>query len=109
MCETHIPDGVKELCGGCFARCRSLSRVAFGETSSLKQVDASAFSVSVLGKVHISSGCLAMPHHARMTLGIGMPKRRSPHIPLFLSCYNLTCLGQLDPIWNLNEKFTIQM
>ena len=36
--EGIIPSSVEELCEGCFYLCESLSRVTFGESSSLKRI-----------------------------------------------------------------------
>ena len=41
--EIHIPDSVEELCEACFYGCESLSRVTFGESSSLKLIGNGAF------------------------------------------------------------------
>ena len=41
-----IPDSVEELCDGCFSGCTSLSRVTFGDSSSLKLIGKKAFSKS---------------------------------------------------------------
>ena len=38
-----IPDSVEELCHECFCECKSLSRVTFGESSSLKLIWNEAF------------------------------------------------------------------
>ena len=47
--EIHIPDSVEELCGGCFCECKSLSRVTFGESPSLKLIRELAFYESGVG------------------------------------------------------------
>ena len=41
--EVSIPDGVRELCNGCFAWCQSLRRVTFGSSSSLELVGTQCF------------------------------------------------------------------
>ena len=43
MVEIHIPDRVEELCDECFSWCEHLSRVTFGESSSLKLIGKRAF------------------------------------------------------------------
>ena len=43
MREIHIPDSVEEICDKCFYGCRNLSRVTFGESSSLKRIGHWAF------------------------------------------------------------------
>ena len=42
-----IPDGVRELCNGCFEGCESLRRVTFGSSSSLERIGFRAFPRSV--------------------------------------------------------------
>ena len=44
-----IPDGVEELCESRFRGCKSLSRVTFGESSSLKLIGKDAFKSSCDG------------------------------------------------------------
>ena len=41
--EVSIPDGVRELCDGCFDGCRSLRGVNFGSSSSLERIGFRAF------------------------------------------------------------------
>ena len=48
LTEITIPDGVEELGGGCFARCKKLLRVVFGESSSLRRIGPFCFSHSGL-------------------------------------------------------------
>ena len=48
-----VPDSVEELCEECFCVCKSLSRVAFGESSSLKLIWKWAFSASGVVEIHI--------------------------------------------------------
>ena len=48
-----IPDGVEELCEKCFYKCKRLSRVTFGESSSLKLIGKGAFRVSGIVEIHI--------------------------------------------------------
>ena len=43
LVEISIPDGVRELCDGCFKRCESLRRVTFGPCSSLERIGVSCF------------------------------------------------------------------
>ena len=43
LVEISIPDGVRELCDGCFKGCRSLRRVIFGPSSSLERIGVEAF------------------------------------------------------------------
>ena len=50
--EIQIPDGVEELREKCF----SLSRVTFGESSSLKSIGKEAFSGSGVVEIHIPDG-----------------------------------------------------
>ena len=38
LAEVVVPDSVEELCEWCFFWCSSLSRVTFGESSSLKLI-----------------------------------------------------------------------
>ena len=46
MCVELIPDVVEELLPSCFAGCKSLLRVTFGESSSLKRIGAGVFCFS---------------------------------------------------------------
>ena len=48
-----IPDSVEELCEKCFCECKSLSRVTFGESSSLKLIGKKAFLGSGVVEIHI--------------------------------------------------------
>ena len=48
-----IPNSVEELCERCFFSCQSLSRVTFGEASSLKLIGKEAFLLSHLREIHI--------------------------------------------------------
>ena len=45
--EISIPDGVRELCDGCFKGCSSLRRVTFGPSSSLERIGFHALPRSV--------------------------------------------------------------
>ena len=45
--EVAIPDGVLELCDGCFASCNCLRRVTFGSSSTLELIGFGAFPMSV--------------------------------------------------------------
>ena len=51
-----IPDVVEEICDWCFSWCKSLSRVTFVESSSLKLIGKEAFSWSGLREIHIPDG-----------------------------------------------------
>ena len=51
-----IPDGVEELCDSCFYKCESLSRVTFGEPSSLKLIGKEAFCGGGVSEIHIPDG-----------------------------------------------------
>ena len=51
-----IPDSVEELCDQCFCECKSLSRVTFGESSSLKLIGKEAFCGSGVRESHIPDG-----------------------------------------------------
>ena len=41
--EVSVPDGVRELCDGCFKGCWRLRRVTFGPSSSLERIGVEAF------------------------------------------------------------------
>ena len=47
----HIPECVEEICDQCFVCCKSLLRVTFGESSSLKILDRDVFRGSGLGEI----------------------------------------------------------
>ena len=51
-----IPNNVEELCKECFYQCKSLSRVTFGESSSLKLIGVGAFRESGVCEIHIPDG-----------------------------------------------------
>ena len=51
--EVFVPESVEELCEECFCMCRSLSRVMFGERSSLKLIRSGAFCGAALDEIHI--------------------------------------------------------
>ena len=51
-----ISDGVEELCESCFYECKSLSRVTFGEPSSLTLIGKEAFFGSGVREIHIPDG-----------------------------------------------------
>ena len=51
--EVVIPDCVEEICDKCFSWCKSLSRVTFGESSSLRRIGTEAFSYSGLREIDI--------------------------------------------------------
>ena len=53
MREVYIPDSVEYLSNRCFFECRSLSRVAFGESSTLRQTGIEAFFKCGLTEIHI--------------------------------------------------------
>ena len=48
-----IPDGVCELCDGCFNGCESLRRVNFGSSTSLERISRSCFCGSGVEEVSI--------------------------------------------------------
>ena len=54
--EIHIPDAVEELCEVCFYECKSVSRVTFGESLSLKKIWMEAFRRSSVREIHIPDG-----------------------------------------------------
>ena len=67
----HIPDGVEEICELCFCKCTSLSRVTFGESSSLKLIGKTAFRESGVVEIHAPDGVVellrnAVPCHVRI-------------------------------------------
>lgn len=51
--EIVIPDNVEILCERCFADCRNLTLVVFGEESSLRAIGREAFANSALHQIHI--------------------------------------------------------
>ena len=51
-----IPNGVEELCERCFSECRNLSRVTFGESSSLNLIGNGAFCESGVVEGHVPDG-----------------------------------------------------
>ena len=48
-----LPDSVEELCDECFYWCDDLSRVTFGESSSLRRIGERAFYECRLDEIHI--------------------------------------------------------
>ena len=44
--EVSIPDGVRELCEGCFKGCKKLRHVSFSSSSSLERIGALCFARS---------------------------------------------------------------
>ena len=54
--EIHIPDGVEEFCDWCFCECENLSRVTFGESSSLKLIGKGTFFGSRVVEIHVPDG-----------------------------------------------------
>ena len=50
--KIDIPDGVEALYDECFSQCASLSRVTFGESSSLKLIGKEAFYGSGVREIH---------------------------------------------------------
>ena len=48
-----IPDSVEQICESCFELCERLSRVTFGEPSSLKMINKDAFCCSYVREIHI--------------------------------------------------------
>ena len=55
--KTHVvADSIEELCEKCFSLCKSLSRVTFGESSSLKLIGRLAFQGSGVREIHIPDG-----------------------------------------------------
>ena len=48
-----IPKGVEELCESCFSRCKSLSRVTFGESCLLRRIGKVAFYESGVCEIDI--------------------------------------------------------
>ena len=53
LIEISIPDSVRELCDGCFKRCKSLRRVTFGPSSSLERIGVSCFRESGVEEVSV--------------------------------------------------------
>ena len=51
-----VPDGVRELCEGCFKECKSLHRVTFGPSSSLQRIGAWCFKESGVKEVAVPDG-----------------------------------------------------
>ena len=54
--DVIIPDDVEELCDACFEDCMNLSRVTFGESSSLKRIGEKAFDGCGVRAIHIPDG-----------------------------------------------------
>ena len=54
--DVSIPDGVRELCHGCFYSCKSLRRVNFGSSSLLKRIGVECFGWSGVEDVSIPDG-----------------------------------------------------
>lgn len=59
--EVVVPDGVEELFENCFFSCKSLSRVRFGDSSSLKLIEERVFLGSGVREIHIPDGVEALP------------------------------------------------
>ena len=51
--DISVPDGVRELCDGCFKGCRRLQRVTFGPSSSLERIGVSCFEESGVEEVSV--------------------------------------------------------
>ena len=79
-----IPDSVEELCGGCFAHCRSLKHVTFGPSSKLKRICKDAFAYAGLETMSIPDsveelcdGCFAhCGSLKRVTFGLSSKLKR---------------------------------
>ena len=54
--EVSIPDGVRELCCGCFCDCWGLHRVTFGSCSSLELIGVNCFGKNSVEEVNIPDG-----------------------------------------------------
>ena len=54
--EVAVPDGVRELCEGCFKSCTSLQCVTFGPSSSLERIGAACFQASGVKEVAVPDG-----------------------------------------------------
>ena len=54
--EVSVPDGVRELCEGCFKECWSLRRVTFGPSSSLEQIDVDWIQGTSVEEVFVPDG-----------------------------------------------------
>ena len=87
--EIHIPDGVEKLCGWCFSDCKNLSRVTFGESSSLKLIGKKAFFGSGVVEIHVPDGIervlmdsdISLSSQCRIRqLTPTLPERLCPHI-----------------------------
>ena len=55
-----IPDGVVELCDGCFYGCESLSSVTFGPNPSLQRIGVEAFAYAGLESISIPDGVVEL-------------------------------------------------
>ena len=58
--EINIPDGVRELCDGCFKGCKSLRRVTFGPSSSLERIGVSCFEQTGVEEVSVPDRVLEL-------------------------------------------------
>ena len=56
LVKIHTPESVEELGDRCFYECKSLSRVTFGQSSSLKLIRREAFGESDVIEIHIHDG-----------------------------------------------------
>ena len=54
--EVSVPDGVRELCSGCFRWCKSLRRVTFGPSSSLERIGDCCFQGTAVEEVAVPDG-----------------------------------------------------
>ena len=59
--SVSIADGVEELYQKCFARCKSLCRVTFGKSSSLKLIGKGTFRGSGVRAIQIPNGVEVLP------------------------------------------------
>ena len=72
--EIHILDSIEKIVGKCFSQCHGLSRVTFGESSSLTLIGPRALSSSGLQETHISESITEVCFHdcwsvSRVTFG----------------------------------------
>lgn len=71
LSEIDLPDAVDEIGDKCFCECRRLSRVRFGELSSLKSIGIEVFPASHLEEIVIPESLLGLLERAAPGVRIG--------------------------------------
>ena len=86
MVEIQIPDDVEQLGELCFYNCKNLSRVTFGESSSLRRIGEAAFHGSGMVEIHAPNSRSPPSAHCMVMVNDDTPRSTTARLLFLVKC-----------------------